>query len=300
MLEANASISIEIKTTEMCGDYMSRFTRTQKIIISFIGLFILFGFLAKGIQTKGSMADLGYDAFSMLRYSLLEKPARSFQGWTKDFSDLWKVKEENDSLRYQLSMQPLYEAQLMQAQREIAELKEQLNMKNSLSQYETVAAEVVVRDADSWDNQFTINIGSDDGIKKDMIVLSGKGVVGKINEVSKFTSKVKLLTSEDRQNNVAVKVSVSDKESTEGILQNYDANRGVFVIHVFDGHHDIKEDMQIVTSGKGGVYPSGLLIGKVNTIEELSNSIGKTIYVKPAADFQNFDFVQVIKEVKQP
>ncbi len=300
MLKANASISIEIKTTEMCGDYMSRFTRTQKIIISFIGLFILLGFLAKGIQSKGSMADLGYDAFSMLRYSLLEKPARSFQGWTKDFSDLWKVKEENDSLRYQLSMQPLYEAQLMQAQREIAELKEQLNMKNSLSQYETVAAEVVVRDADSWDNQFTINIGSDDGVKKDMIVLSGKGVVGKINEVSKFTSKVKLLTSEDRQNNVAVKVSISAKESTEGILQNYDANRGVFVIHVFDGNHDIKEDMQIVTSGKGGVYPSGLLIGKVNTIEELSNSIGKTIYVKPAADFQNFDFVQVIKEVKQP
>lgn len=243
--------------------------------------------------------DLGYDAISMIRYGLWEKPTRSLQGWMGDYANLWKVKEENDNLHYQLSQQPLYEAQLMEAQREIAELKEQLQMKESLSQYQMVAATVILRDADSWDNQFTIDLGSDDGIKQDMIVLSGKGVVGKVGDVSKYTSRVKLLTSEDRQNNVAVKVSISDTESTEGILQNYDANRGVFVIHVFDGDHDIREDMQVITSGKGGVYPSGLLIGTVNTIEELSNSIGKTIYVKPAADFQNFDYVQVIRKVQE-
>lgn len=278
---------------------MSRYTRMQKIIIGTIIVFILFGFLEKGIQSKGGMMDLGYDAISMIRYGLFEKPARSLQGWMSDYADLWKVKEENDNLHYQLSQQPLYEAQLMEAQREIAELKEQLQMKESLSQYQMVAATVIVRDADSWDNQFTIDLGSDDGIKRDMIVLSGKGVVGKVGDVSKSTSRVKLLTSEDRQNNVAVKVSISATESTEGILQNYDSNRGVFVIHVFDGDHDIREDMQVITSGKGGVYPSGLLIGTVNTIEELSNSIGKTIYVKPAADFQNFDYVQVIQKVKE-
>lgn len=278
---------------------MSRYTRMQKIIIGAIIIFILFGFLEKGIQSKGGMMDLGYDAISMIRYGLFEKPARSLQGWMGDYADLWKVKEENDNLHYQLSQQPLYEAQLMEAQREIAELKELLQMKETLNQYQMVAATVIVRDADSWNNQFTIDLGSDDGMKRDMIVLSGKGVVGKISDVSKVTSRVKLLTSEDRQNNVAVKVSISDTESTEGILQNYDPNRGVFVIHVFDGNHDIREDMQVITSGKGGVYPSGLLIGTVNTIEELSNSIGKTIYVKPAADFQNFDYVQVIQKVKE-
>lgn len=278
---------------------MSRFTRFQKIIIGCITFFVIMGFIAKGIQSKGGMADLGYDAVSMLRYGLLEKPVQTVQNWTSDFSNLWKVKEENDSLRYQLSQQPLYEAQLSEAQRQIAELKQQLEMKESLSQYDMVAANVIVRDADSWDNQFTIDLGSDDGMEKDMIVLSSKGVVGKISEVSKLTSKVKLLTSEDRQNNVAVKVSISSSESSEGILQSYDANRGAFVIHIFDGNNNIKEDMNVITSGKGGVYPSGLLIGTVNTIEELSNSIGKTIYVKPSADFQNFEYVQVIKAVSK-
>lgn len=278
---------------------MSRFTRFQKIVISCITFFVLSGFIAKGIQSKGGMADLGYDAISMLRYGLIENPIRTAQGWIQDFTDLWSVHEENDALRYQLSQQPLYEASLDESKRQIQELKELLGMQESMSQFVTTAAEVVVRDADAWDNQFTINQGEDDGMKKDMIVLSSKGVVGKIFDVSKLTSKVKLLTSEDRQNNVAVKVSISDSEASEGILQNYDASRGRFVIHVFDGNNKIKEDMQVVTSGKGGVYPSGLLIGTVDTIEELSNSIGKTIYVKPSADFQNFDHVLVIKEVEE-
>ncbi len=278
---------------------MSRFTRVQKITIGCIIAFVLFGFIEMGMQSKGGMIDLGYDAFSMLRYGLIEKPMRSLQGWMSDYADLWKVKEENDSLHYQLSQQPLYEAQLLEAQREINELKEHLQMKESLGKFEMVMANVIVRDADTWDNQFTIDLGKGDGMEKDMIVLSSRGVVGKISEVSQFTSKVKLLTSEDRQNNVAVKVSISGSESSEGVLQSYDASRGVFVIHVFDNNHNIKEEMQVVTSGKGGVYPSGLLIGTINTIEELSNSIGKTIYVKPSADFQNFDYVQVIRKAKE-
>ncbi|MCI9292441.1 MAG: rod shape-determining protein MreC [Erysipelotrichaceae bacterium] len=277
---------------------MNRFTRFQKIIIGCITFFVLLGFVMKGMQSKGGMSDLGYDAFSLLRYGMFEYPIHSIQNWTNDYADLWKAKEENDSLRYQLSQQTLYEAQLIDAQRQIAELKEHLEMKEDQKQYQMVAANVISRDADAWNNHFTIDLGSYNGMENDMIVLSSKGVVGKISEVSKFTSKVKLLTSEDRQNNVAVKILLSDKASSEGILQSYDVNRGAFVIHVFDGNNDIKEDMQVVTSGKGGVYPSGLLIGTVNTIEELSNSIGKTIYVKPSADFQNFDFVQVIRGAK--
>lgn len=278
---------------------MSRFTRFQKIVIGCITFFVISGFIAKGIQSKGGMADLGYDAISMLRYGLIENPIRTAQGWIQDFTDLWSVHEENDALRYQISQQPLYEAQLEESQRQVQELKELLGMQETMSKFTTIAAEVIVRDADAWDNQFTINQGEDDGMSKDMIVLSSKGVVGKIADVSKFTSKVKLLTSEDRQNNVAVKISISDREASEGILQSYDVTRGRFVIHVFDGNNNIKEDMQVVTSGKGGVYPSGLLIGTVDTIEELSNSIGKTIYVKPAADFQNFDFVLVIKSMEE-
>lgn len=278
---------------------MSRFTRFQKIVIGCITFFVISGFIAKGIQSKGGMADLGYDTISMLRYGLIENPIRSAQSWIQDFTNLWSVHEENDALRYQLSQQPLYEAQLDESKRQVKELKELLNMQEGMSQFTTIAAEVIVRDADGWDNQFTINQGESDGMRKDMIVLSSKGVVGKISDVSKFTSKVKLLTSEDRQNNVAVKVSISDSEASEGILQSYDANRGRFVIHVFDGNNNIKEDMQVVTSGKGGVYPSGLLIGNVDTIEELSNSIGKTIYVKPAADFQNFDYILVIKGTEE-
>lgn len=278
---------------------MSRFTRVQKIIIGCITFFVISGFVFKGIQSKGMLGDLGYDAISMLRYGLIENPVHTLQNWMDDFANLYSSKEENDSLRYQLSQQPLYESQLEEANRRVSELEELLKMKESMQQFEMVSANVVLRDADGWDNQFTIDLGSDDGIDVGMIVLSSKGVIGKVYEVSKFTSKVKLLTSEDKQNSVAVKVSISDTESSEGVLQGYDIAKGNFVAHQFDSNDNIKEDMKVVTSGKGGVYPSGLLIGTVNTIEELSNSIGKTIYVKPAADFQNFDTVLIIKTASE-
>lgn len=269
-------------------------TKSQKIAILCIVFFLLFGGVLKTMQEKSGMRDLGYDTISMLRYSLFEYPFQTMKNWMHDFSNLWKVKEENDNLKYELSKQPMYYAQLLEAKREIKELKEHLQMKDSITQYKTQLAQVMFRDADSWNNEITIQLGAKDQVEKDDIVLSSTGVIGKVYEVNQFTSRVKLLTSEDRQNNVAVKVSISETESAEGILQNYDPSRGSFVIHVFDGNDNIKEDMQVITSGKGGVYPSGLLIGTVNTIEELSDSIGKTIYVKPAADFQNFEYVQVL------
>ena len=54
--------------------------------------------------------------------------------------------------------------------------------------------------------------------------------------------------------------------------------------------------MQVVTSGKGGGYPSGLLIGTVESVQALNNQIGQTIYVKPIEDFQSFSIVSVIGE----
>lgn len=56
--------------------------------------------------------------------------------------------------------------------------------------------------------------------------------------------------------------------------------------------------MQVVTSGKGGVYPSGLLVGTVDSIQSLNNQTGQTIYVRPIDDMQEFSIVRVIGSKK--
>ena len=57
----------------------------------------------------------------------------------------------------------------------------------------------------------------------------------------------------------------------------------------------VTEEMRVVTSGMGGVFPSGLLVGTVSKVEELSNAVGMNIYVRPAADFQSFNYVCVVR-----
>lgn len=273
---------------------MSRFTRFQKIVIGIILVLTIFGFITKSMQDSTLISKYGYDGFTMLRYTLIDHPIETMKNWVQDFSELWQVKEENDKLRNTISKQKMYDLELREAKRENAELKEQLKMKDRLASYGSVSANVQSRDASMWNSKITIDVGSDDGIKKDMAVMSSTGMIGRVDTVNKTSSIVKLLSDEQRQENVSVKVSISDSESAEGILEYYDVESGCFIVTLFTNNDKVEKKMNVITSGLGGKYPSGLFIGTVKKIEELDNKIGKTLFVTPGADFQNFHYVEVV------
>lgn len=275
---------------------MSRFTRFQKIVIGFIVFFTIFGFITKSMQDSNAISKLGYDGFTMLKYSLIDQPIKTIQNWTSDFSSLWEAKEENDELKKELSQQKLYSTQYQEQLRDNRELKQLLKMNDALSQYTKVNANVMKRDDSMWNSHITIDVGKNDGIKKDMAVVSSTGLIGRVESVNFKTSVVKLLSSEDREEKLSVKIAISDQESAEGILEYYDVNQGCFVINLFTNNEKVVKDMDLITSGLGGKYPSGIFIGKVEKVEEKDNKIGKTIFVKPGADFTNFNYVMVINQ----
>ncbi len=272
---------------------MSKLTRFQKIAVVSILILILFGSVIR-ILPNTTLYNSGSDVFTILRYTFIDNPARTLKGWIQDFSHLWAVHDENEQLKITLAKQPQYEAQLQEEQRKVKEYEELLGLRSTLQQYEQVFASVILRDQDMWNNIVTINKGNRDGIQKDMAVMSSKGMIGKVYEVSEFTSKVKLLTSEDRVSSVSVKIALNDGSISEGVLQRYDVEKNSFIIHIFAGTDEIEKGMQVVTSGNGGVYPSGLLIGTVSSVESFDNQVGKSVYVNPAADFHDFQTVMVV------
>jgi len=217
--------------------------------------------------------------------------------WTHDFASLWSVKKENDILRYELSQAPSYQAKYEDAQRRITELEEALDLKGK-ERYESIAANVVSRDTSTWNDRITIDKGSKDGIVEGMAVESVKGMIGKVESTSDYTSVVKLLTSEDKKSNASIKINIDEKHSSDGILYSYDVKKGVYVVYLYDDTDKVKKGMQVVTSGKGGVYPSGLLVGTVDSIQSLNNQTGQTIYVRPIDDMQEFSIVRVIGSKK--
>lgn len=295
---------------------MSKFTKAQKILMCLIGFFLALGLLFQGLR-QSSISDIGYSAVSYLKYGLIDYPLTSIKNFSSDFANLWKVKDENDTLREELSMTKNYQALYENAQRENEELRELLNMNESLTGFNRISAKVIGRDSTYWNDQVTLNVGANDGIEEDMVVMNSQGVIGKIQKVQDSTSVVKLLTCEDKNNKVAVRINLGNNEdqsegdsseadqqeqdqqqerasSVEGILESYDTNEQAYVVSLLDDQ-EVEEGMQVVTSGKGGVYPSGLFVGTVKKVETLDNQLGQVIYVEPVSNFQYFDYVTVIE-----
>lgn len=290
---------------------MSKFTRTQKILIGLICFFLAVGLLFQGMR-QASISDIGYSVFSYLKYGLIDYPLTSIKNFASDFSNLWKVQEENDYLKEQLSMTQNYKAMYENQQRENKELQELLEMNDSLDNYERISATVIGRDISYWNDQVTLAVGEKDGIKENMVVVNSQGVVGKVYKVQSSTCIVKLLTCEDKSNKVAVRINFTTEDdeknekkdddkkddsktadSVEGILESYDPDEQAYVVSLLDDQ-EVEPGMQVVTSGKGGVYPSGLLVGTIKKVESLENQLGQVVYVEPISNFQYFDYVTVI------
>lgn len=277
---------------------MRKFNKTQRILIAAISVMLTLTVFLNILKFNSPLADLdskGYDVFTMLRYTLIEKPVTSIGNFAKDFATLWQAKQENDELRTQLELLAIYQAKLEEAYRQIEELKELTGIDLAMDGYELKNATVVYRPYDAFDTSISIDVGSDDGIAVNDAVISSKGLIGKVEEVFASRSVVRLLTTQNANNKVTVKIQLSPTQTAEAILERYDVENEAFEVRLMTTGYAVTQGMTVISSGLGGVFPSGLLVGYVKEVVELENAVGMTIYVKSAADFKSFDYVAVVK-----
>lgn len=176
---------------------------------------------------------------------------------------------------------------------QINELKNINNISNTLTEFNSINSMVIGRNKMYWFNSLTINSGSDDGITEDLAVVSSKGLIGRISNVSKTTSEVKLLTTNDINFKISVMIKTED-DTIYGIMSGYDSLNNYLKVTSTNKLNEIKKDSLVYTSGLGGVFPSGIIIGKVDTIESDKYDVGRVINVIPSSD-NNFKFVSVLK-----
>lgn len=182
---------------------------------------------------------------------------------------------------------------LIEQQKEIEELKKLHDIKTTLTEFDTISALVIERNRMYWFNTITINKGSDEGIGLDMAVITGDGLLGKVNKVSKKTSEIKLLTTNDQNSKISVMIKDED-DIIYGIMQGYDNENNYLEVTGVNKQTEIKEGSFVYTSGMGGVFPSGILIGQVIGNSSDKYEVGKIIYVKPSSNFNDFRFVSVL------
>ncbi len=236
-----------------------------------------------------------FSFFSSAKYTLIDRPFQTLFGWVDDYTEFYKLREENDLLRRDIDSLNLYKAQLMEANREIDELKDILNLKMSLSRYELINATVIGRDVSGWNDMIMINVGTNDGIDENYAVITTGGLIGRISKANQNSSIVKLVTVEDGSNKVSVKIQISANTTAEAYLESYDSTKHAFVLKLLSTGYTVTPGMTVVTSGMGGVFPSGLLVGTVLEVKVLTNAVGMNVYVVPSANFDNFHYVSVVK-----
>lgn len=225
---------------------------------------------------------------------IIYKPINGFNNMIEEFTSLKNVKKENQILKSNVEKMESTEAENIELKQEIDRLKEELNIEHVLTDYDYLNATVISRNSFYWYNMLTIDKGSHNGIKEGMVVINSTGLIGKITNVSTFSSDVKLITTNDTNNKISVTVTNGDTKLT-GIINGYDYEKGLLTVEGISNTATVSNGDYVYTSGLGGVFPSGILIGKVENITTDVYDLSKIINVKPSAKFDDINFVTILK-----
>ncbi|AGA58647.1 rod shape-determining protein MreC [Thermobacillus composti KWC4] len=227
------------------------------------------------------------------------KPAGYLAGLFEDIRKMREIYRENEELRTTVARYARDRVTYNRIELENERLKEALEFKERqkrMFDYEYVIAQVVAVSQDPLNPTFKINLGSTDGIRPDMAVVTTDGLVGLVSRVFPLYSTVMPITQLDSESSGARAISATVMEHKEsfGVIEDYDTQRGMLVMNRIAENDPLSKDDVVITSGLGGVYPYGLVIGTVESRQVGDFGLTHTAYIKPAADFDRLTEVFVV------
>jgi rod shape-determining protein MreC len=267
--------------------FISTFRLQFLIIATFIGLFILMS------QTH---TNEGTSRFQSVVQTLTYPLQASVNSVASTFKNLWNsyislidVNEENKLLRQQLLDIEEKMNQHIENSVQFLRLRNQL-LFASKKITDKIFAEIIGESADNNHDISLINRGSNQLVQRNYIVLRKEGLVGRIQSVSPFQSSVQLIT--DHRSRVS---SLIQRNRIRGLI--YGTHKGLEMRQI-NQHANIKIGDRVISSGLGGLYPKGLLIGWVRKIRRQEHELFKTAILDSAVDFNQIEEVFVIVPTK--
>jgi len=225
---------------------------------------------------------------------VFSRPVNAVNNLFSDINHLQNTFEENRRLKQEVDRLSEAQAEITSLSEENERLQEELDLQNTLTDYNVMTGSVIARNPDMWIDQIVIDRGSSDGLENGMSVMSNNGLIGRVSEVNPTSSKVTLLTTNDE---AAVQTSteiVQEDETIFGVVNGYDTERGYLIMEQITSDSTIEEGNEVVTSGLGGLVPRGLLVGTVAEVSLDRHGLGQRVYIDPASNFEDIRFVSII------
>lgn len=198
---------------------------------------------------------------------------------TADEATLTQLRVQNAELRALVSETEEY-------RQEVERLEELLDLKETYG-IQGVTGNVIGRSSDAWNQTVTLDVGTDDGVESGLTVTGATGVIGQVVQTSSSSCVVRLLT--DPQSGAAALIQSS---RAEGIVRG--SLDGLLYLENVDADTQVSVGDVVLTSGMGGSYTRGLLIGTVVRVDGQKGDADRRIVVAPNDEARAFEEVIVV------
>ena len=205
------------------------------------------------------------------------------------FENVNNLKHENDELKAKNTEleEKLRELEVIKA--ENTTLKQYADLAEKYSDYKTVPADVINRDISNYSKNIIINVGSKDGIKENMTVIGSEGLVGYVISVTSSTSKVQTIIDTSSATSCLLSTS-RDSIVCKGTLNDESHLKAMYIAT----DATVSQGDTVETSGIGGIYPKGIMVGNVSKVENTTDLSNRYALVDLAVDFARLETVLVI------
>ena len=253
-----------------------------------------------GITTiKGSILNPLRTAVGYVLVPIQSGVNRVGGGLYNELSSVGKLKTalaENETLKTREDELTEENTRLRSEQFELERLRSLYELDQEYMQYHKIGARIIAKDSGSWFSVFRIDKGSDDGIKEDMNVIAGGGLVGIVTDVGANYATVRSIIDDSSRVSAMAQQS-GDSCIVAGDLQLF--KEGRLKLSYMEKDDDIKDGDMIVTSNISGKFLPGILVGYATDITvDYNDNLTKSGYLIPAARFDRLQEVLVITDLK--
>ncbi len=225
------------------------------------------------------------------------KPVSRVTGFIDGISQLHEMYVENAELKQEMQNYASLKAQLAEADAENQRLSQMVGFKKSQgTHYQLVPSRVIGRDPSTWNSEITIDVGTASGVKVNMPVVSVDGsLVGRISAAAAYSSKVILITDTQVGDGVSAKVLTGSTQQPFGIVVGSSTSPGSLQMNFLSPLANISVGQTVITSHLGGIFPDGLVIGRITKVTTGAQGLTQLALIQPAADLTYVQDVFVVK-----
>ena len=275
---------------DFVGIVMKKFKKSRLIVMIIVLILTASALL---LSTYSTWFVNGTSNALSLVDNVLSKPFHLLTDVKSDLEHLVNTYHENEELKATLNEIDSASNEVSDLKEENAQLREMLDMKDSINSNVKLSADVIARTPASWSNELTVNVGSENKVASTMLVVGNGGLIGSVDQVNEHSSRISLLTNKKNSENISVRIQ-SGSKTIYGIIVGYSEKKSAFIVSQLNTSDEIKEGSKVVTSGLGSYPVANISVGKVSSVASSSDYLTKEVYIKPSADFSDIRVVTLV------